>query len=241
MFGQATKYANYLLSMDKSYTAKAMLGLATDSYDLDGRVTSRTRDISYSPAELKDIVSSLQGTNKQYPPKYSAIKINGKPAYKYAREDQDIEIPSRIVEIYNIKLLDYSKNSFTIAVDCSKGTYIRSIINDISIRLKIPLVVVRLHRVSIGNFKDVVGFRETLEKFSNKDFSDLISIDQILSSIPRLSIDHSSSEKLLCGQTTNIDSKDLNEVRIFSPNGFIGIGNVINGILKPVRMQENIV
>ena len=147
-----TKQLNQLLHSDKTYQAEITFGTVTDSYDIDGAVTyTHPTPITLSASDISPIIEQFKGTISQTPPIYSAKKINGKPAYKHAREGRKIELKESTVTIYEITLNDFRHNIANISVHCSKGTYIRSLAHDIGQSLRIGAHLSKLNRSAIGN------------------------------------------------------------------------------------------
>jgi tRNA pseudouridine55 synthase len=151
--GKATKLVEYITDLDKVYEAEIIFGKETDSCDLSGQVV-RTHESSVTESELKTVFEQLTGKIKQQPPIYSAIKINGRKLYEYAREGIEVEIPERDVVIHAIKVkaFDAIKQSALIEVSCSKGTYIRALCRDIGRALSTAAVMGELLRVKVGKF-----------------------------------------------------------------------------------------
>lgn len=150
--GSGTKILELLTLDTKEYIATVKIGLKTDTLDITGNVISSINDYKLTKEELEETLLSFVGTYNQTVPKYSAVKINGKKLYDYARNNIDIELPKRLVTIYNIELLDFKKNEFTFKVLVSKGTYIRSLIKDIGERLNILMTMKDLIRTKSGKF-----------------------------------------------------------------------------------------
>lgn len=150
--GKATKLIEYLPD-DKEYIASVKFGADTDTYDLEGQIV-KTYDRKIKDEELKSALKSFEGEIEQYPPKYSAIKVNGKKLYEYARSGQDIKIEPRMVKIYEIELVnfDYDAQIAKIRVSCSKGTYIRSIAYDLGQKLNCGGHLIALERTKAGMF-----------------------------------------------------------------------------------------
>lgn len=150
--GKATRLIEYL-SDDKAYIAKVQFGRTTDTYDIEGQILSES-DIKITQDELNSVLIKYQGEIEQIPPKYSAIKVNGKKLYEYAREGVEVEIKSRKVFIEEIKLLSFDKKSqqAEIYIKCSKGTYIRTIGYDLGQDLKCGAYLTTLKRVQAGDF-----------------------------------------------------------------------------------------
>ena len=154
---KATKMVDMLTSTEKEYIAECTLGIETDTLDIEGTIIKKETP-NVDEESIKKILKSFIGTYGQEVPKYSAIKINGKKLYEYAREGIDVELPSRNVTIYDIKLIDNIKTEdnkvyFKFYCKVSKGTYIRSLIRDIAYKLNTVGIMTDLRRVSQGSFK----------------------------------------------------------------------------------------
>jgi len=155
LVNQATKISNYLLSKDKIYNVTMKLFIQTDSDDITGTVLKEETPRKFSKKEITDVVNKYDGyMYEQYPPIYSAVKVEGKKLYEYARNNQSVEIKPRTVTINSCKLLDYNSKLGTIklSVSCSKGTYIRSLVKDIAKDLSTISTVKELERVASGEF-----------------------------------------------------------------------------------------
>jgi tRNA pseudouridine55 synthase len=159
---EATKVTRFLMDMDKQYKARVKLGERTDTYDAEGRVLE-SRDISFlSEADLFDVVQTFKGVIKQKPPMYSAIKIGGKTLYKLARKGIEVDRPDRTVHVYDIRITSIDLPYFDVSLSCSKGTYIRSLCDDIGKRLGTGAFMATLERTAVGFFdiKDSLSFDE---------------------------------------------------------------------------------
>lgn len=156
MYGKGTKVSKYLINHDKIYEARIKLGTETDTLDIDGQIIKEINvDKSILTVEnIQNVLKSFIGKQEQEPPIYSAIKVNGKKLYEYARQGQEIEIKPREIEIYEIKLLkiDAEQNTFDISINCSKGTYIRSLARDIAKSLGTVGCISKLNRVKVRKF-----------------------------------------------------------------------------------------
>jgi len=150
--GEATKVSRFLLSMDKKYTARVKLGERTDTQDSQGRIIEKKDAAGVTKEALQDAVSAFAGRIMQKPPMYSAIKIGGEVLYKLARKGIEIERPERSVEIHDIRILKVDFPYFELAVSCSKGTYIRTLCEDIGLKLGTGAHLVSLERTGIGFF-----------------------------------------------------------------------------------------
>lgn len=150
-FGKATKFAGALLDADKAYRATVQLGVTTDTADAEGRVLE-TRPVEVSQARAQEALARFTGEIEQVPPMYSALKRDGKPLYKYAREGIEVERAPRRVTIHELRLLSWQEDRFDIEVACSKGTYVRTLAADIGAALGCGAHLSALRRTRIGRF-----------------------------------------------------------------------------------------
>ena len=146
------KLVELLTNHDKDYIAKVKIGIQTDTYDITGNIIKEKNDFSLEKEKLERVLLSFNKEYEQTVPIYSSIKVKGKKLYEYARNNIEVELPSHLVKISNMKLLDFNNNSFTFSVTVSSGTYIRSLINDIGETLGIPMTMEELRRTRVGNY-----------------------------------------------------------------------------------------
>lgn len=214
--GQATKIVPYLTDTTKTYEAEVMLGRATETEDGQGKVIEE-REVISAPAkeEIENVLQSFTGTITQVPPMYSAVKVNGKKLYEYARANEAVERPERRVTIYSITRLPDEKqglNYFRMKVVCSKGTYIRTLCVDIGKKLGYPAHMSDLTRTQIGSFKkeDTVTF-ETIEKAAEKnEQSQLLEpIIEGLDQLDSLYVNDETKRRVLNGQKLLKPERDL--------------------------------
>lgn len=237
LLGNATKISKYLMNHDKEYQVILQLGIKTDTADVEGKIIEEKEvDLdALNEEKVKKILSTFLGKQKQTPPIYSAIKVNGKKLYEYARKGQDIEIEPREIEIYDIKLIniDIKQKQIGFIVKCSKGTYIRSLCEDIAEKLETVGYMKELNRTIVGNFdiKDSITISEFEEKYNKNDLSNIISIEEIFREKSKIELDNRNIKQYLNGVKIKVENKD-NIYRIFMNNKFIGIGIVENGYLK---------
>lgn len=181
---KATKLVEYLTDHEKDYIATVKLGILTDTYDITGKVL---KEASVN-VDKEELINTLNTFNKEYlqeVPIYSAVKVNGKKLYEYARENKEVELPKRLVNISNIKLLDYQGDTFTFKVHVSKGTYIRALIKDICDSLGTIGTMEKLVRTKLGNFD--INDANSLEGLEN-DCYQLISISEALSDVKHIEV-----------------------------------------------------
>ena len=171
---EGCKIQEELVGHDKDYIAKVKVGIKTDTYDITGKIIEKIDDFHLSKEDLMETLNSFVPGYLQKVPIYSAIKVNGKKLYEYARNNISVDIPKHNVLISNIKLLDFQNDSFTFFVTVSSGTYIRSLVNDIGEKLNLPMTLEELTRTRIGNFK--------LEDANDKIISiiDALDIDKVI-------------------------------------------------------------
>lgn len=219
-FGKATRLLEYL-DGDKAYTATVQFGKNTDTYDIDGVVTE-TFNKKVSESELKDALKNFEGEIVQTPPVYSAIKINGKKLYEYAREGESPEIPTRKVIIKSIFLnaFDFEKQSAEISVECSKGTYIRSIAYDLGRFTGCGAYLSKLIRTKSGMF--CVDNSTNLQDFTDMEFikAHLINPLEMLD-LPKIAINEEEYKKVICGQILLNNSQFVNDLVILVYNNSV--------------------
>lgn len=244
-FGEATKFAGFLLDTDKIYKVTAKLGIKTSTCDTEGEIIS-TRDIpNISKKEIDKILDDFRGEIEQIPPMYSAIKYKGQPLYKLARQGISIEREKRPVTIYSIELTNQTSDELEFVVHSSKGTYIRTLIDDIGEKIGCGMHVFALRRLAVGKYKeDQLVTLETLEKaasqsdnLSLKQF--LLPIESMFSELPKVEISESSIFYLRQGQPVIVPhSPSHGFVKIYTKNGiFAGIGEITeDGKVAPKRL-----
>ena len=237
LLGNATKISKYLINHDKEYEVLLQLGTKTDTADAEGKIIEE-KDVnidSLSEENVKKVLSTFLGKQKQMPPMYSAIKVNGKKLYQYARQGQEVEIKPREIEIYEIKLtnLDKKQKQISLVVSCSKGTYIRSLCEDIADRLGTVGFMKELNRTKVGEFniKDCVTVEEFEEKYNKNDFSDIITIEEIFKENPKIELDNLNIKQYLNGVKIKVPAQDA-VYRTYLNNKFIGLGIVKESYLK---------
>ncbi len=231
LIGKATKISKYLVEHKKTYIATLCLGKKTDTGDSEGNAIEECNNIKIlNKQKIKDELNSFIGKQNQIPPIYSAIKVKGKKLYEYAREEKQVNIKPREIEIYDIKLKKYQNNEITFEVECSKGTYIRTLCEDIAKKLGTIGYMKELKRTKVNEFsiKNSISLEE-LDCINIKE--KIISIEQIFIGNMKIDLNNRKLELFLNGvQLTHELENGL--YRIYNNNKFIGLGTVNNKLLK---------
>ena len=232
LIGQATKISKYLVEHKKTYIATLKLGEQRSTGDSEGDIINQDLGLRvFDNMEIEQILLNFLGEQQQIPPIYSAIKVNGKKLYEYARNGQEIEIKPRDIEVYSISLKNYNqKDEIIFQVECSKGTYIRTLCEDIAKELGTIGYMKELQRISVNQFniEDAVALEE-LEELNVQE--KIISIEKIFKDKPDIKLNERKLELFLNGvQLTHELEDEL--YRVYSSNKFIGLGIVKNKLLK---------
>lgn len=223
--GKATRLIEYMAQDDKSYRAELHFGYATDSGDEFGTVVDQLDSYDLpAPDTIKTILNSFIGTCKQKPPMHSAIKINGNKLCDLARKGIKIDVPEREIQIYAIHSKQYENSRLLFDVDCSKGTYIRSLCMDIGSKIGVPAVMTFLVRTRVGTFHLSNAF--TLEELAQSPEKALLPVDSALQNIPPIKLTHQQSDDFQNGKRIKtMQEYETKVYRIYDfQNIFIGIG-----------------
>ena len=232
LVGQATKISKYLVEHKKTYIATLKLGEQRDTGDSEGNVINQDLDLSvYDNKEIEQALFSFLGKQQQIPPIYSSIKVNGKKLYEYARNGQEIEIKPRDIEVYNISLISYDKkNEIAFEVECSKGTYIRTLCEDIAKKIGTIGYMKELQRIKVNEFK--IEDAISLDDLDNTNIENkIISIEEVFKDNSKIELNNRNLELFLNGVQLTYE---LNEglYRIYNNNKFIGLGIINDNLLK---------
>jgi len=208
--GEGLKVLEYLTNETKEYIATVKLGTSTDTLDVTGNVLEENDSYFLDASKLHEVVNSFKGKYIQEVPIYSSVKVNGKKLYYYARGKEEVVLPKREVEIFEIELLNYSHDEFSFRAVVSKGTYIRSLIRDIGEKLNIPCTMKELRRVKQGNFdlKDAIK----LDDIENNKLK-FIPISSALTNYYTVTVDEVMENKILNGAI--LDNNYENEKVVF--------------------------
>ena len=237
LIGNATKVSKYLIEHNKEYVATICLGGKRSTGDAEGEIIEEDTEIEKkiqkkSRKDIEEILKSFLGKQEQIPPMYSAVKINGKKAYEYARKGQLVEIKPRQIEIFKIECLDFTGNKLQFLVECSKGTYIRTLCEDIANKIGTVGFLQDLKRtkVDIFNIDNSITIEE-LKNNSNNIQNRLISIEEVFLNKEKIELNERKVTLFLNGVKLSFDKQD--EIyRVYYQNQFIGLGLIKNKLLK---------
>lgn len=246
LIGKGTQLSKYLINHDKKYIVELQLGIKTDTADSEGKIIEEktVNKTKLSKENITNVLQTFIGKQEQIPPIYSAIKVNGKKLYEYARKGQEVELKQRQIEIYDIKLIDYSMDEKQIKFEvfCGKGTYIRSLCEDIATKFETVGYMKSLKRTQVGNFKidnsiTIEELKNLIENNENIDIDDIlknkiITVEEIFEKFQSINLDEKKLEMFLNGVmlTQNLDE---GVYKIYNKNSeFIGTGTIKNKLLK---------
>ncbi|MCX8660684.1 tRNA pseudouridine(55) synthase TruB [Gilliamella sp. B2772] len=234
-FGEATKFSQYLLDSDKRYRVIAKLGERTDTSDADGQIIS-TRSVNITQSQIEEALTHFRGDILQVPTMFSALKYQGKPLYEYARQGIVIEREARPITIYDNQFIQYdsTKHELTLEIHCSKGTYIRTIVDDLGELLGCGAHVIYLRRLQVSNYP--IDNMITLDELQNEPL--LMPVDSPLQDRPKVVLSESQGKDILLGRTVIVENSVSVEtlVRIYQGQQFIGAGTQILNKLSPKRL-----
>ena len=243
-FGEATKVCAYLLDADKTYRVTAKLGIATDTGDADGQQIDTAALPELSREDWQDILQEFRGQSTQIPPMYSALKKDGKRLYELARQGQTVPRESRPITVHDIELIEFAGSRLVFRVSCSKGTYVRTLVEDIARRGGTVAHTARLHRESVGHFKsedmlDLATIEVLAEAGASTLEERLLTPDVALTGFPPISLDASLGERFSGGQMVSVTAESrMGLARVYGAgNQFLGVGELAgNGQLAPRRV-----
>jgi tRNA pseudouridine55 synthase len=238
-FGEATKLCNWLLDEQKRYWVEIRLGMTTDSGDTEGNILTRQHVPAFSEHELKTCLRRFTGNLMQVPPMYSALKQDGKRLYELARLGQTVERLARPVTLYALTLEHYSEDRLELTVHCSKGTYIRSLAEDIGKDLGCGGMVSRLRRLSVGafNLEDAYSYEQLDAMEPAARLTCLMPVDRPLAALPAIAVSEENARFLRNGRSIPAEACMNGTVRIYRNEDFLGLGEILlDGKLKPKKL-----
>ena len=235
--GQMTRFTQYLANENKTYIAEMTFGLKTNTGDLDGKVLQEDNFVP-TKKDFNSILKKFVGNIFQEAPLFSSLKYKGKPMYQYARKGMNIPSKSRNIEIFSIDLISKNKNKFTFSVDCGKGTYIRSLVNDIARELNTVAVLSDLERISSADHN--IKESHEIETINSDNLSNkLISMGDALRSLDEIQCAPEIIDRIINGQKVFLEEAKLKSIylRLFDKNkDFIGILKNNGGLVSPKRL-----
>lgn len=249
--GEATKFSQHLLDADKRYLVTAKLGLRTDTSDSDGEVV-QTRALNFTQAQLDVALEFFRGTTMQVPSMYSALKYQGQPLYKYAREGIEVPREARPITVFELNFIKLEGDELTLDIHCSKGTYIRTIVDDLGEMLGCGAHVIMLRRTQVADYPyDKMVSLAELEALVNKAQEQDIPVGELLDSLllpmdtavanfPEINLPQSMLYYVMQGQAVQaagLKPDELVRITIGDERRFVGIG-IMNddGLLAPKRL-----
>ena len=245
--GEATKVSQFLLDSDKRYRTRIKLGIRTDTGDSEGAIIERNEGISVSRKAIERALTKFKGEVEQVPPMHSAIKMNGVPLYKLARKGITVEREPRLVTLYQICLVEFVNSELELEISCSKGTYIRTIADDLGQELGCGAHVIELRRTQAGVFteKDSISSEELALEKENRGLDKidqfLIPMDRAIQDLPEVNLPSITASHVKNGQAVLVRHLPKNGlVRMYEDEQFIGIGSIDDdGKVAPRRLIIN--
>lgn len=241
VFGEATKFSRFLLDATKSYEATLRLGEETASADTETDVVRRN-PVDADRAKIEEVLGRFRGVQQQVPPMYSAVRIDGKRLYEHARAGVEVERVARNIEVLELEALGREANDLSIRVSCTKGTYVRTLAQDIGRALGCGAHLVSLRRTHIGMFSiaDAVNLRELEANGLDWRRSKLSPTQSLVASLARWDVSHEQAIRFVQGQElVNAPEEEGREVAVFAPSGkLVGVGlRGANGRLASRRLM----
>lgn len=247
--GEATKFSQFLLDSDKRYVVTAKLGERTDTSDAEGKVVE-TRPVNVKTAEILVALEQFRGNILQVPTMFSALKHNGKPLYEYARQGIIVEREARPITIFELNFIEYNEPYLTLEVHCSKGTYIRTLVDDLGEALGCGAHVTMLRRTAVADYPvvDMMPLEELqllAESFPLSELDRLLlPMDTAVSKLPALHLNAEQSKAIGFGQRVKFANEQQlqGQVRLFSAeNLFLGVALIDGNIIRPQRLVTQMV
>ena len=242
--GQATRISRFLINSDKTYRALIMLGTRTSTGDKEGEIIETcSSDVSTNTAYIDKVLKSFIGEQKQIPPMYSALKHNGERLYKLAQKGLNVSRKARSINIYSIDLISINDDYLEVIIECSKGTYIRTLAEDIAKKLGTVGHIYQLRRLNIKCFHDqsMFSFNQIMKAKSINQF--LLPIDIPLKHLAKKDFSESESSMFTNGLSIQTNQRSNNEsdyIRIYNDESvFLGVGLYSNGYIKPKIVFSN--
>lgn len=241
-FGEATKFSNALLDADKSYRTTVRLGQTTATGDAEGEVLT-TSEVNVTLENVQSVLAGFRGAIQQLPPMYSALKHQGKPLYEYIRDGVTLDRELRDVVIHELVLHGFDGQDLDLSVRCSKGTYVRTLGEDIGQALGCGAHLSALRRTAIAHFDLASAY--TLEQLAAMDDTQrlacLLPVDSLMPNMPKLQLDEVQIKRMAQGQRLGLDTGlPDGRVSLYGPQGFAGVGCLAGRRLAPERLLSSL-
>jgi tRNA pseudouridine55 synthase len=239
--GEATKFSHSLLDANKSYQAVIRLGFTSSTGDAEGLIEP-LGDPDFTAGQLAAVLDSFLGPIDQIPPMHSALKKDGKPLYRYARSGETVVRPSRKIMINSLQLIENMNNMLTIAVGCSKGTYIRVLAQDIGNRLGCGGYLLSLRRTGIRELavESAIGLGQLEEMDLPSRTAQLLPVDRLVGNLPSVYLSDYASRRIVNGLPVSNPGTTEGLVTLYDSRGmFMGVGQASAGTLIPKRLVSN--
>ena len=243
--GEATKFSQFLLEADKRYLVTAKLGERTDTSDAEGQIVE-TRDVNVKTSEILTALEQFRGDILQVPTMFSALKHNGKPLYEYARQGITVEREARPITIFELNFIEYNAPYLTLEVHCSKGTYIRTLVDDLGEALGCGAHVTMLRRTAVADYptEKMLDWHALQSLAEPQDLSLLdallLPMDTAVAKLPALTLNESQTQGIGFGQRIKFDNPNRlqGQVRLFShEHRFLGVAVIDeNNVIRPQRL-----
>ena len=243
--GEATKFSQFLLDADKRYLVTAKLGERTDTSDAEGQIVE-THEVKVKTTEILTALEQFRGDILQVPTMFSALKHNGKPLYEYARQGITVEREARPITIFELNFIEYNAPYLTLEVHCSKGTYIRTLVDDLGEVLGCGAHVTMLRRTAVADYptEKMLDWNTLQALAEPQDLSLLdallLPIDTAVAKLPALTLNESQTQGIGFGQRIKFDNLNRlqGQVRLFShENRFLGVAVIDeNNVIRPQRL-----
>ena len=243
--GEATKFSQFLLDADKRYLVTAKLGERTDTSDAEGQIVE-TRDVNVKTPDILTALEQFRGNILQVPTMFSALKYNGKPLYEYARQGITVEREARPITIFELNFIKYNAPYLTLEVHCSKGTYIRTLVDDLGEALGCGAHVTMLRRTAVADYptEKMLDWHTLQSLAEQQDLALLdallLPMDTAVAKLPALTLNESQTQGIGFGQRVKFDNPNRlqGQVRLFShENRFLGVAVIDeNNVIRPQRL-----
>jgi tRNA pseudouridine55 synthase len=243
--GEATKFSQSLLSAEKTYDAHVRFGFRSTTGDAEGELQAVEDPPQFGSEQLESAIASLTGNVEQVPPMFSAIKVGGTPLYAHARAGREVDRAARVVHISRVDVLERAPDSVRLSITCSKGTYIRTLAEDLGSLLGCGGYLLGLRRTAVGPFRisQAVALSEIEREAPDDTARKLLPVDALLWNLPKVQLDAAASSRLLDGLLVEVSpGRGPGPVRVYGPDlRFLGLGKIAQpGILVPQRMMSRV-